>query len=239
MKFINKYKKYIIMIFIVVVTIILIAIKIKLNYYQDNRISLPEENDELYSTTTIEEEKEEPAKISIDIKGAVVNPGVYEIEETKKVIDVIYLAGGLRDDADTSLINLAKKVKDEMVIVIYTVSQIEEAKKNENSFVKPIDTVCTCPKVTNDACLSQDKDTSQNEKNNSSSTTSQTTSDKVNINTATLEELQTLSGIGESKAEAIIEYREVNGGFNSIEDIKNVSGIGDSLYEKIKDFITI
>ena len=61
----------------------------------------------------------------------------------------------------------------------------------------------------------------------------------ININTATSEQLQTLSGIGESKAAAIISYREENGDFGSIEDIKNVSGIGDSTYEKIKDYITV
>ena len=61
----------------------------------------------------------------------------------------------------------------------------------------------------------------------------------VNINTASKEELLTITGIGDSKAEAIISYREENGDFKAIEDIKNVSGIGDSLFEKIKEFITV
>ena len=65
------------------------------------------------------------------------------------------------------------------------------------------------------------------------------TDSKININTASLEQLMTLSGIGEAKAKAIIEYRESNGGFKSIEDIKNVSWIGDALFEKIKDFISV
>ena len=60
----------------------------------------------------------------------------------------------------------------------------------------------------------------------------------VNINTCTKEELLTLSGIGESKANAIISYREENGGFKTIEDLLNVSGIGNSIYEKIKNYIT-
>ena len=66
-----------------------------------------------------------------------------------------------------------------------------------------------------------------------------TTNSKVNINTATLEQLQTLNGVGESIAQSIIAYREENGKFSSIEEIKNVSGIGDSKFEKIKDYITV
>ena len=240
MKFIKKFKKQIIIISIVMIAMILVILKIKLNHYQDNQISIQDETNELYNVVDVEEEKaEDPSKVSVDIKGAVVNPGVYEIEDTKKVIDVIQFAGGLRDDADTSLVNLAKKVTDEMVIIIYTIDQIKEAAKNENSLVKPIDTVCTCPKVTNDACLKQEQDTSQDGQSNSSNTDTELYSTKININIATLEELQTLPGIGESKALAIIEYRDENGNFNFIEDIKNVSGIGDSVYEKIKDFITV
>ena len=61
----------------------------------------------------------------------------------------------------------------------------------------------------------------------------------IYLNSATMEEIQSLPGIGESKAKAIIKYREENGSFNNVEDIKNVSGIGDSLFEKIKDYITL
>ncbi len=61
----------------------------------------------------------------------------------------------------------------------------------------------------------------------------------ININTAGINELMTLSGVGEAKAKAIIEYREKNGSFKSIEDIKNVSGIGEAAYQKIKDYITV
>lgn len=73
----------------------------------------------------------------------------------------------------------------------------------------------------------------------SSSASDEDESGLININTATSEELQSLSGIGQTKAEAIIAYRESNGDFSSIEDITNVSGIGESTYEKIKDQITV
>lgn len=237
MKIIKKYKKYILILLAIIIIISLVILKLKLNNKEETII---EENitlEENIETIPIEE-KEIIKKVSVDIKGAVVNPGVYEIEEDKRVIDVINLAGGLREDANTLLINLAKTVTDEMVVIIYTETQIKEASTKENNdIITPIDTVCNCPEVTNDACLNSQS--SQTEKSSNSNNSSVETSSKVNINTATLEQLQTLSGIGESKAKAIIEYRESNGNFTNIEDIKNVSGIGDSVYEKIKDNITV
>ena len=160
------------------------------------------------------------------------------------MIDVVYMAGGLTDEADTTLINLAKKLIDEMVIIIYTKDQIKEAKKKD-LLSTTINDTCVCPQITNDACINN-QSTQNNSSNKSSSNTStsssnnsSTSTEKININTATLEELQTLSGIGESKAKAIIEYREENGNFSKPEDILNVSGIGESVYEKIKDNITV
>ncbi|WP_291648781.1 helix-hairpin-helix domain-containing protein [Clostridium sp.] len=61
----------------------------------------------------------------------------------------------------------------------------------------------------------------------------------ININTASLEELQKINGVGEVKAKSIIEYREKNGGFKSIDEMKNIEGIGDKTFEKMKDKITI
>ena len=146
-------------------------------------------------------------------------------------MDVIEKAGGLTDKADTSVINLSKKVKDEMVILVYSKAEVQKMKEqNEKSDI-------VCPEV-NDACTKDEaleplieKETKDNKVTDGNT--------KISLNTATLEELQTLTGIGEAKAKAIIEYRTQNGKFNSIEDIKNVTGIGDALFEKIKDNITI
>jgi competence protein ComEA len=156
--------------------------------------------------------------LKVDIKGAVKNPGVYEVEMGNRVIDLIEKAGGLLKGANTDYINLSKVLSDEMIIWIYTDSEIEKLKLG-NTIIEYIEKECNCPSVSNTACI-----------NNSSSL--------ININTADLNLLMTLSGIGESKAKAIIDYREKNS-FKSIEDIMNVSGIGESAFVKIKDFITI
>ena len=154
----------------------------------------------------------------VDIKGAVVNPGVYEVSIGDRVSDVIEKAGGLKEGGNTTFINLGKRVFDEMTIWIYTDKEISEFKL---STIQYIEKECNCPSVQNSACLNKGE-----------------SDGRVNINTASLAELMTLTGIGEAKANAIIEYREKSM-FKSIEEIKNVSGIGDSAYEKIKDYITI
>ena len=136
------------------------------------------------------------------------------------MIDVINISGGLTENANTRYINLSKILIDGDVIVIYSNEEIEKAKESNIIY---IETPCICEEI-NDACLDN------NISNNNS---------LININTASLGELDSLSGIGESKAQAIIKYREENGAFNSIEDILNVSGISETIFSKIKDFITV
>lgn len=173
------------------------------------------------------EEIVENKKIKIDIKGEILNPGVYQLKENDRVSDAINVAGGLTENADTELINLSKTLKDEMVIIIYNKYEIEKIRQESNkteTIIKYIEKKCTCPDTTNDACIRKAEDVKDT---------------KVSINTATVEELMTIEGIGESKAKAIVKYRETNGNFETIEDIKNVSGIGESTFEKFKDYITI
>jgi len=192
-----------------------------------------------------EESKDEIIKYNVDIKGAVKKPGVYLVDNNLTVNDVINLAGGLNKDADTSLINLAKKITDEMVIIIYTKEEV----KNSNivdTVIKVVEKECVCPNIENDSCINTEiKDDITNTENNSCINTeikddiTNTENNKlVNINTATKEELQTINGIGESKANNIIKYREEVGNFKTIADLKNVDGIGDNLYESIKIYIT-
>ena len=224
--------KIIIILFAVTILVGFILLKVRL--MKDNEVIVKEHENDIVKEEVKEEDKE-LENVFVDIKGAVINPGVYEIQGDKKVIDVINLAGGFTENADTSMINLAKQVKKEMVIIIYTKEEVKKAVE-PNQIIKYVDKKCVCPEIKNDACINNgsskisDKTSSNNELDGD---------EKVNINTATLEDLQKLSGIGESKAKAIISYREENGEFKSIEEIKNVSGIGDSAYEKIKDYITI
>ncbi len=166
--------------------------------------------------------------IYVDVKGEVANPGVYKLNNGSRVIDAVKESGGVTKKANTRFINLSKLLNDGDVIVVYSTEEIENAKKENIVY---IETPCVCEEVKNDACY---KDVDEESDNNS-----QTTNTKININTATLEELKTLSGIGDAKANAIIEYRTKNGNFKSIEDLMNVSGISESLFSKIKENITV
>jgi len=243
LKFIYKYK-YIIT-FILVICLVFSAIFLKI-YLDNNKLLKTNEvkaadiNLKKEETTEITNEEKEKLPSYVDIKGAIMSPGVYQIHENTRVIDVINLAGGLTEKSNTSLINLSKLVEDQMVIVVYTDEEVVNLGK-ENK-IEIIDT-CKCPSIQNDACICSEElasnISSDKENDNSSSNNNEKTDFPININTASLEQLQLITGIGESKAKAIIKYREENGNFKSIEDIMNVSGIGQSTFEKIKDQITV
>lgn len=221
--YLKKYWKYLLTLILV---LFLFAI---IGYFK-------EKNDEI-STKSIKKLSNVSKKTSnlktlfVDVKGAVNAPGVYELEDGKRVIDAINLAGGFSDKADTINVNLSKRLTDEMFIVIYTKQEIYNYKKsNETSNINCASFECVCPDVKNDACIEKNLKAENNKKE---------TNNKVSINNATKEDLMSLTGIGESKANAIINYRNENGLFKQIEDIKNVSGIGDSVFEKIKNNITL
>ena len=139
--------------------------------------------------------------IFVDIKGAVKNPGVYQMKVGDRVKDALDAAGGLTEEADSQKVNLAKRLEDQMVIVV--------------------------PKVGEEAEEISAGVTSKEEAKEG----------KVNINTATVEELKTLKGVGDKKAEAIIEYRKKNGSFKTKEDLMKVRGIGKKLFESFEERI--
>lgn len=226
MKIIRKMVYPITIILFILITIFIIYIKNNLNENKYTNI-----DNEIEITKDIikdEEEEEIITKYNVDIKGAINKPGVYQVDSTLTVNDVIHIAGGLKKEADTSVINLAKKVTDEMVIIIYTKEEV----KNSNivdTVIKVVEQECKCPNIQNDGCLNTEI---------TDNITNKGENELVNINTASKEELQTINGIGESKANNIIKYREEKGKFENIEDIMNVEGIGENLYEQIKIYIT-
>ncbi len=151
----------------------------------------------------------EKSGIYVYICGEVINPGVYELSGDSRIYEAVDAAGGFTENAARECVNLASKVSDGMQITIYN---REEA-------------------------ASLQADSASVDGNAGKSGTSG--SGLVNLNTATKEELMTLKGIGESKAEDIIRYREKSGGFKKIEDIMKISGIKENGFQKIKDSITV
>lgn len=222
LRFLKKYK-YVMTIFLFMLIIFYIVfVKVNLKSKEKNLV----DNQVVINEVEKVEVDLKDDLVYVDIKGAVKKPGVYKINSDKKIIDVITMAGGLMENANTDNINLSKKVTDEMVIIIYT----DEEVKNSNivdTVIKVIDKECVCPNIQNDGCINT-------EINDSITNVNKT----ININTATLEELMSINGLGEAKAKAIIKYREENGYFKIIDDLLNVSGIGEALFEKIKEYIT-
>ena len=150
--------------------------------------------------------------IIVYICGAVKESKIVTLPENSRISDAIEAAGGLKEEADITNINLAYILEDGDKVYI---PQKGEELQSESSASSTV----------------------QNSSYSNYSSTS--IKNKVNINKASQVELETIPGIGPSTALKIIDYRKQNGKFKSIEDIKNVSGIGDAKYEKMKDYITV
>ncbi len=202
---------------IIIVLLLLVGI---LAYYWFN----DSDEDVLVNNTlgaALEKEESITRDIIVDIKGYVEKPGVYSFsdKDNARINDLIIKAGGLKKDADTSMINLSKKLEDEMTIVIYSKNEITNYIKTQDELKKKLE-LCES-KIKNNACIEE-----------------KVSNKKINLNSASLSELMELSGIGESKAKAIIEYRKKSK-FKTIEDIMKVEGIGESLFNSIKESITV
>lgn len=148
----------------------------------------------------------------IYVCGAVNAPGVYPIHEDMRVYEAIALAGGFSEQADIQWLNQAEAVHDGQRLYVFT---LEETQNLQDIGV-----------ADGAAALDGGSETVQGD-------------GRVNLNTASRSELMTLPGIGETKADAIVQYREEHGAFQSIEEIQNISGIKSGVFEKIKDLITI
>lgn len=129
------------------------------------------------------------------------------------MVDAIEAAGGLTTEADDRTINLAEKLLDQQKIIVYTESEMAEQLMQEDR-----DNL-----LERDVYPSNPSDATQ----------------KININIATIDELQALPNIGPKKAQAIIEYRQTNGSFQTIDQIKEIKGIGEKTYEELAHLISV
>lgn len=160
----------------------------------------------------VSEDARQIKQIYVDIQGAVQAPGVYQLPEGSRVFQAIEMAGGITDEAAVELVNQAGILEDGQQIHIFTKEEAEEIQKEQ---------------------------TLRNENGASADNTAAQSDGPVNINRADKEALMTLTGIGETRAEAILAYREANGGFSCKEDLMQVEGIKGKTYEKLKDQITV
>lgn len=173
-----------------------------------------EETEKAEDTKEVEEApKAESEMVFVDVCGAVNVPGVYQLPVGSRVFQAVEMAGGFREDAERYLINQADIVSDGQQIRIFT---REEARSMEIQEAVPGE--------------ASQENTGEEEAR---------VSDQVNINRADKTVLMTIPGIGESKAEAIIAYRNIHGNFSSVEELMQVEGIKEKTYEKLKDKITV
>lgn len=203
---VKKYKWFIVVSCVIAIVMLIYARSLVNDKEEENEWTIPSEEEKAPEVSEAELVPEPDVNNLVDVKGAVENPGVYEVMLDERVIDVIEKAGGLKEGADETKINFAGRLTDEMVLYIPLIGE-----EGGNMIVSA---------------------------GSSSSSTSQG-DDKININKATSDELQNLPGIGPSKAEAIIAYREDSGFFQTIDDLKLVTGIGDKTFEKLQDLITV
>lgn len=198
-------------IFVIISTIGIYIYKNMINQEKDD-IMYEYEN---ANVENISIEEEQYDKIMIHIFGCVREEGIVILNEGDRIIDAIEAAGGESEDADLNKINLAYVLKDGERLYIPSKSDNENTEYISSN--------------SGDNIIVEGAGNMNNEEKTSI----------ININTATKEELMSLTGIGESTANKIISYREENGKFNKIEDIKNVPGIGDAKFEAIKDDIKV
>lgn len=173
----------------------------------------------------------------VDVCGAVVNPGVYELETGSRIFQAVDAAGGYLPEAAKNYLNRARNLVDGQQIYVPTEDEVTE--NIELMIAKAPEALQ--PQNTYEDSLAEN---SRGEVNSSGTGQGSEgeghfqTDDRIDLNTADASQLSTLSGIGQSKAEAIIAYREAHGRFSSIEEIMNVEGIKEGTFSKIKDKIS-
>ena len=203
-------KAYLIICAVVLIVCVIIC------YFWDNKSEVENYNfleiENISSNFEEDNDTSSNKKIIVHIAGEVKNPGVFEVCEGDRISNIIELAGGITDTANMGKVNLAYKVSDGQKI--YIPSKNDVIGQNEILSMDGGENVIV-----------------DGDKFNYNS--------KVNINTATQTELESLTGIGPSIAAKIIKYRIDNGRFKTIEEIKNVTGVGEEKYKNIEDEICV
>ena len=217
----NKKKIFVFAIILLICPTILL-VKDKLNskddiYVLTEESTVSDENKNNDKKEKIEDEKENITnkEITVYVSGEVNKSGVVTLKEGDRLAVAVEKLGGTTKKADLKNINLAIRVKDEEHYIIPKIGEAKQENLKDVNNTKDIENA----EIKNENTA---KDSS-----------------KININTATLEELDKLPGVGEATANKIISHREENGQFKTIEDIKNVNGIGDKKFEKMKELICV
>lgn len=172
------------------------------------------ETQQVESESPIEEREilqAEEEFLYVYVCGEVNSPGVYTLSKGSRVCDLFEVAGGLTENAATDYWNQARLLVDGEMLYVPT---IEEAETRQN----------------------RDKEVSLNQPESSDTSD---TGGKINLNTASIDQLMQIPGIGEAKAKAILSYREEHGGFSSIEDVMNIEGIKEGVFSKMKEYIVV
>ena len=133
MTFQYRYRKQIL---ISVIVLIIITSLIVLYFYKKPKKKVKKEPEIAIAKIEKKEKKDSVEMVQIDIKGQVLTPGLYSLDKESRIMDAIMVAGGLTEQADTSVINLSKKVTDEMVIIIYSKEEVADFKKNKRTRTK-------------------------------------------------------------------------------------------------------
>ncbi|MBQ6843603.1 MAG: helix-hairpin-helix domain-containing protein [Agathobacter sp.] len=169
------------------------------------------ETEEGSTEHTQQVEETEKTMLYVYVCGAVKSPGVYMLSTGSRICDLFEAANGLKKDASTDYWNQARLLTDGEMIYVPTIEEVEERQwSGLDSSLNPLE-----------------------------SASANDTSGKIDLNTASLEQLMGIPGIGEAKAKAIISYRENNGGFSSIEDVMNIEGIKEGVFSKMKEYIVV
>ena len=175
------------------------------------------------------EVSQEPEEIYVDVSGAVVSPGVYCLDAGSRIFQAIEAAGGCTTEAAPVWLNQAAELSDGQKVYVPTVQEAEDAAAENGAggnagYLWDLGTQSAVTGQTSEGTGQVSEDTGTG---------------KVNINTADKELLTTLPGVGSSKADAILAYRQEQGGFSSIEEIMNVEGIKEGVFARIKDRISV